>query len=213
MVEVVAHRAGNTPDDATRALGEVDMIELDVHVLHGRVEVRHAKVLRPTSRLWEKWYLLPKGAAGVPIEEVLAVLPDELPLMIDLKCFTTWAARRIERSLPAATPVVASTRNWWVLRAFRHRTNVRMLRSCGTKWQLWWALNVTRFGPQQGMCVHEHRLTPNVLARIRQRTPLLFSWGATSTERCDQLEAAGITGVILDDYALAGRVPPVPHSG
>ncbi len=53
LVELVAHRAGNTAATARLSLGKVDMIELDVHVLRGRVEVRHAKVLRPTRRLFD----------------------------------------------------------------------------------------------------------------------------------------------------------------
>ena len=99
-MDVVAHRAGNTVDAAQEALGKVDMIELDVHVLRGRVEVRHEKVLHPTRRLWEKWYLLPRGARGVPIEDVLGVVERTTPLMIDLKCFTRRSALRVREAIP-----------------------------------------------------------------------------------------------------------------
>lgn len=199
-MEFVAHRAGNTPEAAVDALGAVDMIELDVHVLRSRVELRHAKVLRPTRRLWERWYLLPPTATGVPIESVLAVVPPTTPLMIDLKCFTRRAARRILRSLPAETPIVASTRSWWILPVFRTRPNTRVLRSCGTRWQLWWALNRSRFDGRSGVCVHERRLTAPVVEALQTRTPLIFSWGATTAARVRELDQLGLTGVIVDDY-------------
>ena len=200
LVELVAHRAGNTAATARLALGKVDMIELDVHVLRGRVEVRHAKVLRPTRRLWEKWYFLPPDATGVPIDAVLSALPPTTPLMIDLKCFTRRSAQRIMQTLPEQTPIVASTRNWWVLRPFRSRPNTRVLHSCGARWQLWWALRWSAFTPGAGVCVHQRRLTADVADALHARTPLVFCWGVTTPQRVSELQNLGITGVIADDY-------------
>ena len=199
-VELVAHRAGNTVATALLALGKVDMIELDVHVLRGRVEVRHAKVLRPTRRLWEKWYFLPSGTTGVPIETVLSALPPTTPLMIDLKCFTRRSAQLIMQTLPDQTPVIASTRNWWVLRPFRSRPNTRVLHSCGAKWQLWWALRWSTFAPGEGVCVHQRRITADVADGLHARTPLVFCWGVATGQRVSELQRLGITGVIADDY-------------
>jgi hypothetical protein len=122
--------------------------------------------------------------------------------MIDLKCFTRRSARRILASVPVETPIVASTRTWWTLGPFRRRANTRVLRSCGARWQLWWVLHRSSFDDRTGVCLHEQRLTPEVLRALRRRTPLIFSWGARSTERCNELAAAGITGIILDDYSL-----------
>jgi hypothetical protein len=203
QVEVVAHRAGNRVETTREALGKVDMIELDVHVLRGRVELRHEKVLHPTQRLWERWYLLPRGAAGEPIEHVLAEVEPDTPLMIDLKCFTRRSARRVRAALPEDRPVIVSTRNWRVLAEFADRPDTRLLRSCGSRWQLWWALNRSTFGPERGVCVHESRLEPGVIEAMQQRTELIFSWGATSKERCIELRDAGLTGIILDDHSIA----------
>jgi len=187
---------------AIEAVGHVDMIELDVHVLRGQVEVRHAKVLHPTRRLWERWHLLPRGSAGVPIAEVLAALPADLPLMIDLKCFSRSGARNVLAHLPTQTRAVVSTRNWWVLKPFRGRPRTRLLYSCGSQWQLWWVLHRSRFRKNLGVCVREDLLTPTVIADLQQKTRLIYSWGASTNERCRELELAGITGVILDDYKI-----------
>lgn len=202
-MDVVAHRAGNTVVAAQEALGKVDMIELDVHVLRGRVEVRHEKVLHPTRRLWEKWYLLPRGAHGVPIEDVLDVVERTTPLMIDLKCFTRRSALRVREVIPPEQPIVVSTRSWPILNVFADRPNTRTLRSCGAAWQLWLALHRARFEERQGVSVHERRLTPAVIAALHERTEVVYSWGIKTPERYEELVDTGISGMILDDYSIA----------
>jgi len=204
-MDIVAHRAGNTVAATLEALGKVDMIELDVHVLRGRVELRHEKVLHPTRRLWEKWYLLPRGVHGVPIEDVLDVVEPTTPIMIDLKCFTRRSARRIRSVIPADQPIVASTRSWWILDVFADRPNTRTLRSCGAAWQLWLALHRSHFDERQGVAVHERRVTPGVIAALHARTEIVYIWGATTAERCQELVETGVSGMILDDYSIARR--------
>ena len=42
----VAHRAGNTPDLLTAALADgADLVEADVHLYRGRLEIRHTKTM------------------------------------------------------------------------------------------------------------------------------------------------------------------------
>ena len=129
---LVAHRAGNDSERAAGVGTRADVIELDAHVHRSRVEVRHEKLLRPTSRLWERWYLLPRGARGLDIDEVLRVVDPDRELMVDLKCFTWAAARRIRTALGESRPLIVSSRSWWVLRAFRGRPRV-LSRSAGSR--------------------------------------------------------------------------------
>lgn len=200
-VRIVAHRAGNHPDSARRALGRADLIELDAHVLRGRVEVRHAKVLWPTSRLWEKWRLLPKGARGLPIEEILEVVGTDTHLMLDLKCFTGRAARRIREAIPAEQPLTVSCRSWWALSAFRHRPETRFLLSCGNRYQLLMVGLVPGLGDRVGVAAHERLLDESAIRTITAKTSLLFSWGVTTTGRAEELVEAGVRGLIVDDFS------------
>ena len=52
----VAHRAGNSLSGLQRAreLG-VDVVEADVHLRRGRLEIRHLKTLGPLPWLWDRW--------------------------------------------------------------------------------------------------------------------------------------------------------------
>ncbi|MCP3934735.1 MAG: hypothetical protein GY708_05110 [Actinomycetia bacterium] len=199
---VVAHRAGNRPETIERALARADLIELDAHVYKGRIELRHAKVLRPTSRLWEQWYLLPSEARGEHIDDVLAELPPDTPLMVDLKCFTARAARRINRAVPESHPVVVSCRSWWVLRTFRDRPGASMLRSCGNRMQLKLARLLPGLNERVGISVHERLVDDASVSAIRSRTPLLFTWGVETLERATCLVEAGVCGLIVDDLEL-----------
>lgn len=204
-MHLVAHRAGNDPATARAALERADLVEFDVHVLAGRVEVRHAKVARPTRRLWEKWYLLPRGARGLPIAEALAAIGPDVALLVDLKCFTVRAARRIGDALPADRELVVSARSWWVLRAFRDRPRTVALRSCGNRAQLRVVGLVPGLGLATGVAAHERLLDAAVASRLRRRTPHLFSWGVATVARGRELAALGVNGLIVDDLSLDWR--------
>jgi glycerophosphoryl diester phosphodiesterase len=59
---IVAHRAGNDLELLRRAERvRPRLIEADVHLYRGRLEVRHLKTLGPLPVLWDRWYLAPAG--------------------------------------------------------------------------------------------------------------------------------------------------------
>ncbi len=184
-------------------------MEMDVHVLRGRVEVRHAKVARPTRRLWEPWYLLPAGVVAVAASDVLAAVGPATPVLLDLKCFTRGAARRIASVIPADQPVIVSSRSWWVLQPFAERPGARRLRSCGSRLQLWAVLAFPWRGHEVGVTTHERFLTPAVLRRLRRKFPAVFSWGVVTRERCRELVAEGVMGLVLDDPSIGEGLRPV----
>ncbi len=203
MVPVlVAHRFGNTSASARAAIGRADVIELDVHVFRGRVEVRHEKVLRPTARLWERWYLLPADTRVPTVDEILVAVESDTPLLVDLKCFTRRAARRIRRALPDGQPLIVSSRSWWVLGAFADRPETTMLRSCGNALQLRLARLAPGLGDRLGLVVHRRLLDGEVVADLARRTAHVFTWAVTDPAEARILVEAGVTGLIVDDLDL-----------
>jgi len=196
---LVAHRSGNAAATASRDLARADAIELDVHVFRGRVVVRHEKILWPSSRLWERWRLLPAGTRVPEIGEILAAVDDDTLLLVDLKCFTRRAARRIRRSLPSDRPLLVSARSWWVLGAFADRPLTTCLRSCGNRAQLQVAVRLPGLGHRLGLVVHQRLLTPANVAVVLGRGDHLFTWAVTDPERARQLVEAGVSGLIVDD--------------
>jgi len=199
---IVAHRAGNQPSVATDAVRRADVVECDVHVQRGRVEVRHEKLIRPTSRLWERWYLLPAGTVMPSLDEVLAAVPPDVPLLLDLKCFTRRAARRIRRAVPEDRPILVSSRSWWVLAAFRDRPGTIRLRSCGNRLQLRAVTMVPGLGDRVGVVAHNRLLDAEAIGPVLAKTPQLFTWAVETLERGRHLVTKGVAGLIVDDLDL-----------
>lgn len=203
-VRIVAHRAGNDPTTARAAQALADVIELDAHVHRGRVELRHAKLLRPTNRLWEQWYLLPADARGAPIETVLQALDPDTPLLVDLKCFTRRAARQIASAIPVTHPVLASTRSWWILPAVADRPGWTAMRSCGSRLQVWLAAHTDRHH-RYGAAVRANRLPPRRMQAFVARRGRVYVWGVASVDHGTQLRRWGVEGLIVDDLSLPWR--------
>ena len=105
-------------------------------------------------------------------------------------------------TIPDGQPFVASGRFWWTHGPYAAR-GAPTLRSCGNAWQIWLVQRLPGLGPSRGACIHERNLDAELVATLRERTPLVYSWGATTRQRCLELVDYGVTGLILDDPTLA----------
>lgn len=208
---VVAHRAGNRLPSALAAAGRGEVVEADVHVFRGRIEVRHEKVLRPSGRLWEPWRLLPRSSPRRELDDVVRVVGPQAVMLLDLKCFTRRAARRIRAAVPDEMDVIVSSRSWWTLAAFGDRPGTLALRSCANRPQLWLGARLPGLSERLGLTAHDRLLSPELVVELRRRTPEVFAWAISSPDRCRSLVRAGLTGVVLDDTSIAdfltGRGP------
>lgn len=218
-MELVAHRAGNDPARLVRAVEVADAVELDVHLLRGRLDVRHVKVIWPLRVYWERG----EGFVGEhhppALGDIVGAAPDGTHLWIDLKGFTGRLAQRVLRELERRrsqtstdmSTCTMSCRSWWALRPAR-RAGLRTFRSIGNRAQLWVAL---RLRHPDGVVMHERFATPDVVDRLRDRCTRLAVWGVDDRPRADAIEGLGIATVILDDLDLiaelrSSRPPDLP---
>ena len=74
----VAHRAGNDLAQL-RAAEEIglDLVEADIRLFRGRLEVRHLKTLGPIPVLWDRWRLANPFAPRLQLDELLAAIGPE----------------------------------------------------------------------------------------------------------------------------------------
>ncbi len=204
-VELIAHRAGNGVDLVGPAAATGATIEIDLHLFRGRIEVRHAKVLWPFAKLWEKWYFLADQTRPPELSDILAAVPDRTALWLDLKGFTPRLARRVLKQVGTDRTVTASCRSWWALRVFRS-ARIRTMRSVGTRWQVWATRRIRRWSELDGIVMHERFATPKTMQALRRRTPVVYLWAVNDLPRAVELVQMGASGLTVDDLVLIAQI-------
>ena len=180
---VIAHRAGDHPNLLAEAAAEADVLEADVRLFHGRLEVRHAKSIGPIPVLWEKWHLVERTRPPLLLEDLLAAMPDEAGLVLDLKGADPRMARRVLQATAkwrASRPLLVCGRVWRTVDRMRGHARVRPPRSF------------------EGAAVDRRLLTRAVVEEIRARAPVLWAWGVDDAETASELAGWGVTGMISD---------------
>ena len=205
-VELVAHRGANHPELLATSRAVADLLEVDVHLHRGRLEVRHAKRLWGTRRLWERWYLLPADTEVLTLEEIVDPDDGDLHLMVDLKGWQPAMSRRVAEVVGHHRRVTVSTRAWWLLAAFAPDVRVRTLRSAGSRWQVWLLRRLRPPRWLDGVVVHERLLTAALVAELNARVGQVFTWAVEDRARADELAAWGVRGLILDDLDLVAEL-------
>lgn len=209
-MEWIAHRAGNRAETAADAVPPADAIEIDVHLFHRRLEVRHARVIWPFRRQFEPWYLLPTDAPRPPLREIVDAAADDAPLWYDLKGFTPRLARLIldldESAADGRRPITLSCRSWWVLRPGRRRPDVRTMKSVNNRIARW-LVTSTRLGASDtGVVINQRLIDPDTIQLLRLRASTVIAWGVADVARARELIDLGIDGLIIDDLDLIAAV-------
>jgi glycerophosphoryl diester phosphodiesterase len=203
---VIAHRAANTPAGVRAAIDAgADVVEGDVHLFRGRLEMRHAKTVGPIPRLWERWYLLERDAPRPPLAEILAAVPAETGLLLDLKGPDPRLAAAVLRELegaPTARDVRVCGRFWGTLERLRGVPGVRTLHSAGSRAQLRLLLRRAARGTLEGASVRRDLLTPACAATLRERADELWTWPVPDRATALVLAGWGVTGFITEEPAL-----------
>lgn len=197
-MELVAHRAGNHAHSIGAAAAGADAVELDVHLLRGRLEVRHAKAVWPFRLYWERGEGLLPDEQPPALADLIAAAPPGTRLWIDLKGFTGRLAGRVLREIGPGRELTMSCRSWWALGPAR-RARLRTYRSVGNRAQLWLAL---RLRHPDGVVLHERFATAEAIGRLRRRCERIAVWAVIDAERARDLHDLGVDTFIVDDFDL-----------
>jgi glycerophosphoryl diester phosphodiesterase len=206
---IVAHRAGNDLESLRRAEAlRPRLIEADVHLYAGRLELRHLKTLGPLPLLWDRWYLASPRTPRLQLAALLEGASPETTLMLDLKGLRRSVGRRVREELVRVQPkarVVVCSRSWRLLEPLRDHPEVQIVHSVGSRRQLR-ALR-RRFAGRRldGVSIHRRLLDAGTVADLRARAGIIMSWPVASAEEARRLAAWGVDGVITERFEeLAG---------
>ena len=199
MTFVVAHRAGNDLARLQRAeqLG-VALVEADVRLWRGRLEVRHLKTAGPLPILWDRWRLANPFAARLELRDLLAGARPSTELLLDLKGRNRRLAELVLEALPLGRRVGVCARNATLLEPFAGREYVRLFQSVGSRRQLRAFLGRIDALVLDGVSVHERLLDERVVSELRQRSSIVMSWPVNTLQRARELALLGVQGLISD---------------
>jgi len=207
----VAHRAGNNLADLRAALAAgVDLVEADVHLYRGALEVRHRKALGP-NYYWEQWTEVNRrDSLVVPqLHEVLAVAAGDPRLMLDLKGPSLAVASRVAAELRARAPGVpmsVCTKQWRMLDAFLESPEIGRVLSASDPLQLSRLRGRLRRERAYGVSIRLSLLTPGVVAELRRSTDRVLAWPVDTEEALARARRAGVTGVISKNLPMLKRI-------
>jgi glycerophosphoryl diester phosphodiesterase len=200
---VVAHRAGNDLRSLRRAeSAKVAVVEADLHLYAGRVEVRHLRTLGPIPVLWDRWKLAPPWAPRLLLDRLLQTAAPSTLLMLDLKGRDRRLALRVAAALREhrRPRTVCCSKNWALLTAMRNIDGVDLIHSVGSARQLGALRALAASQAVAGVSIHKRLLGPAALADLRRRVGVVMAWPVLGSEEADRLVGWGVDGVITQDF-------------
>jgi glycerophosphoryl diester phosphodiesterase len=202
---LIAHRAGNDPAGVRAAEGAgADVVEADLHLWRGRLELRHLKTVGALPLYWDRWALAAPWRRFATLGDLLAGVRPETALLLDLKGSDPAGARLLSASLREAgrrAPVLVSARAWPLLDEI-DPSLARRIASAARSAQL---DRLIAFAPGRGIdgaSLHLRLLERGRLEALREHAPLLMSWPINERHEAEHATALGVSGLISDELAL-----------
>lgn len=207
----VAHRAGNDRTALRAALAAgADVVEADVHLRDGRLELHHLTALGPLpfsldQRRRAPWRLVPHGRPRTGLDDLLDAVDaaERRPgLLLDLKGEAATG--------PQVAAVLARRRvaamvcgSWAAVDAVAAVPGTTVVRSAGTRAELDRIVTLLSTGPVPGgVSVRLSLLDGDVARTLRDGVEHVLAWPVNGRRALDRARALGVTGVVTDDAAV-----------
>lgn len=205
---LVAHRAGNDPDAVAPALAAgAEIIEIDVHLYRGRLEVRHPRRLGPM--LWDRHGVRVARDSAIPVlADVLANLPAGSRPMLDLKQGpTALAGAAVDACRDHGfSEVIVASRRWDLIDRVAGGDGVTAVYSAAGRRELARLLARPAGSFPRTLCVRRDLLDAAAVRGILATAAQVMTWPVDADADAADLAKWGVGALICDDLALVARL-------
>lgn len=205
-----AHRAGNTREDALRAVeAGADLLEADIWLHKGRLELRHKQTLGPIPILWEKWSIAPGWTPRYTLRELLHDVPEDILLLLDFKGEEMDLGPEVLKELQQTAPdrvVAICGRNYPQLLTIADEPNILCFYSVGDPAEWLAAQELIATSEHPALSIRADLATPERMEWINNLGGVVVSWDVQTEEQMEQLRALGVDGFTTDNPELLSRI-------
>lgn len=206
----IAHRAGNSIGQARAAESAgIDVVEADLWLHRGRLEVRHSKTLGPIPIRWDRWSLETTVDPCLELTELLHALKPDTRVMLDLKGSNPELPPRlldVMRRERAGHQILVCSQSWGLLESLRREPDVSLVYSIGSRRRLTAAWRLLDGGDVEAVSIHMRLLDEEIVRRLKEYVSWVITWPVNTSEQLLRLEGLGVTGVISDNPSLLASI-------
>lgn len=205
-----AHRAGNNRTHALRAVeAGADLLETDIWLHKGQLELRHKQTLGPIPILWEKWAIAPGWTPRYTLRELLHDAPEDVLLFLDFKGSEMDLGPEVVRELQRSAPdrvVAICGRNYPQLQTIANEPNILCFYSVGDaeEWPI--AQNLIAASAHPALSIKASLATPERMEWINTLGGVVVCWDVQTEEEMQQLRDLGVDGFTTDNPELLTRI-------
>lgn len=205
-----AHRAGNTRKQALQAVeAGADLLETDIWLHKGRLELRHKQTLGPIPILWEKWSIAPGWTPRYLLRDLLRDAPGDVLLFLDFKGDEMELGPEVLKELQRFAPdriVAICGRNYPQLQTIADEPNILCFYSVGSEEEWPIAQELIAASDHPALSIEASLATPERMDWINALGGVVVCWNVQTEERMRELRALGVDGFTTDNPDLITRI-------
>lgn len=205
-----AHRAGNTRKQALRAIeAGADLLETDIWLHKGRLELRHKQPLGPLPILWEKWSIAPGWTPRYLLRDLLEDVPEDIMIFLDFKGEEMDLGPEVLKELQRSAPdrvVAICGRNYPQLQTIADAPNILCFYSVGEEAEWPVAQELIAASDYPALSIHADLATPDRMDWMNEIGGVVVCWDVQSEERMRELRSLGVDGFTTDNPDLLTRI-------
>lgn len=205
-----AHRAGNTRNQAMRAIDAgADLLETDIWLHKGRLELRHKQTLGPIPILWEKWSIAPGWTPRYLLSDLLQDAPEDVLLFLDFKGEEMELGPEVLKELQRLAPervVAICGRNYPQLQLIADDPQIICFYSVGTEEEWPVAQQLIASSSYPALSIHAQLVTAERMQWIKDRDGVVVAWDVETREHMEALRELGVDGFTTDNPELISNI-------